>query len=120
MDPTLLNFNVYDAFADAEAAGQQQSSGTAAMTHQKVHMRCQQRSGRKCITTVQGLALPKADLKRLLKDIKKRFNCNGSIQVDDAGACVLQMSGDQREGVRALLIGRKLVDDAADVVVHGA
>lgn len=35
----------------------------------------QQRSGRKCITTVQGLA-DDLDLKRILKAFKKNFRCD--------------------------------------------
>lgn len=42
-----------------------------------VHIRVQQRNGRKCITTVQGLD-SQLDLKKILKAIKKAECCNGS------------------------------------------
>ena len=42
-----------------------------------IHIRVQQRNGRKCITTVQGLD-SQLDLKKILKAIKKAECCNGS------------------------------------------
>jgi translation initiation factor SUI1 len=42
-----------------------------------VHIRVQQRNGRKCITTVQGLD-SQLDLKKILKAVKKAECCNGS------------------------------------------
>ncbi len=42
-----------------------------------IHIRVQQRNGRKCITTVQGLDSA-LDLKKILKAIKKAECCNGS------------------------------------------
>ena len=49
-----------------------------------VHIRCQQRNGKKCITSIQGLANlhPDLDFKKLLKAFKKQFSCNGSIVED--------------------------------------
>lgn len=54
-----------DPFADSQEERRDQT---------KVHVRVQQRSGRKCITTVQGLA-DDLDLKRILKAFKKNFRC---------------------------------------------
>lgn len=45
----------------------------------KIHLRVQQRNGRKCITTVQGLD-EDLDMKRICKAMKRDFNCNGSIE----------------------------------------
>ena len=42
-----------------------------------IHIRVQQRNGRKCITTVQGLDAA-LDLKKILKALKKAECCNGS------------------------------------------
>ena len=113
MDPTQTNFGLHDPFADAEA---QLSTATGC----KVHLRCQQRNGRKCLTTVQGLVLPMSYLKRFLKTIKKQCNCNGSVQTEEeTNTKVLQFSGDQRQNVQALLLERKMVEKA-DIVLHGA
>ena len=60
-----------------------------------VHIRVQQRNGRKCITTVQGLA-EELDLKKILKAIKKAECCNGSTRPPLARAAA------PREGTRPL------------------
>lgn len=46
-----------------------------------MHIRVQQRNGRKCITTVAGLA-EDLDVKKILKSFKKNFSCNGAIAKD--------------------------------------
>ena len=53
----IQNFDAFDAFDDADEKQGDQS---------KVHIRVQQRNGRKCITTVQGLA-DDLDVKRICK-----------------------------------------------------
>lgn len=59
----MVRMPVTDPFADSQEERRDQT---------KVHVRVQQRSGRKCITTVQGLA-DDLDLKRILKAFKKNF-----------------------------------------------
>lgn len=59
----MVRLPVTDPFADSQEERRDQT---------KVHVRVQQRSGRKCITTVQGLA-DDLDLKRILKAFKKNF-----------------------------------------------
>jgi len=60
----LLNnlewFLLSDAFAEAEGGGGDSS---------KVHIRVQQRNGRKCITLIEGLA-DDLDIKRICKVLK--------------------------------------------------
>ena len=65
----IQNFDAFDAFDDADEKQGDQS---------KVHIRVQQRNGRKCITTVQGLA-DDLDVKRICKAFKKNFQCNGAV-----------------------------------------
>jgi translation initiation factor 1 len=48
----------------------------------KVHIRVQQRNGRKCVTTIQGLASD-LDVEKIARALKKTFKCNGSIQADE-------------------------------------
>ena len=52
----------FDAFADAKAEGDDSAPGSVA----KVHVRVQQRNGRKSLTTVQGVD-PSYDKKKILK-----------------------------------------------------
>jgi translation initiation factor 1 len=87
----------------------------------KIHIRVQQRNGRKCITTVQGLD-DDLDLKRICKAMKKSFNCNGSIDEDEDMGEVIQLQGDQRHNVREWLIDQEVVTkmEADDrIVIHG-
>lgn len=57
-----------------------------------VHIRIQQRNGRKSLTTVQGLAID-LDLKKILKALKKTYSTNGTILVDDEVGEVIQLQG---------------------------
>merc|ERR1712072_838144 len=82
----------------------------------EVHIRVQQRNGRKCLTTVQGIA-PDLDLKKILRYIKKAFNCNGTV-VDDKAGAVIQLQGDQRGNVQKFLV-KENICNAEEVKVHG-
>eukprot|EP01083_Nonionella_stella_P253534 872299_1 len=67
----------------------------------RVHIRVQQRNGRKCVTTIQGLA-DDLDLKKILKYVKKMFNTNGTVVKDEMGD-VIQLQGDQRKSISRFL-----------------
>ena len=88
----------------------------------KVHIRVQQRNGRKMITTVAGLA-DDLDHKRILKALKKNFSCNGALdfEKDDNGTeqCkALQLTGDQREHVKDFLISEEICKES-QIIIHG-
>ncbi len=83
----------------------------------KVHIRMQQRNGRKCITTVQGLA-DDLDIKRIAKALKKVFQCNGTVNVDEEMGEILQLSGDQRVNIKEFLVNQQICHDD-QVVIHG-
>ena len=78
-----------------------------------VHIRVQQRNGRKSITTLQGLKLEceklEKKLKSVLKVMKKEFCCNGHLVEDEEMGFVLQFQGDQRENIAGFLIKNELV-----------
>lgn len=63
-----------------------------------VHIRIQQRSGRKTLTTVQGLSA-EYDLKKIVRACKKEFACNGTVIEHPEYGEVLQLQGDQRENI---------------------
>ncbi|KAH0935641.1 hypothetical protein HID58_012758, partial [Brassica napus] len=65
----------FDPFADANA----EDSGAG--TKEYVHIRVQQRNGRKSLTTVQGLK-KEYSYSKILKDLKKEFCCNGTVVQD--------------------------------------
>jgi len=82
-----------------------------------IHIRVQQRNGRKCITTVQGLD-QELDLKKILKALKKSECCNGTVVDDDSMGSVLQLQGDQRDAVHKFLTENEIA--AADKIKkHG-
>jgi len=99
------------------------TSGSAGLTKSKIHIRIQQRNGRKCITTIQGLE-DDLDLKRICKAMKRNFNCNGNVAenpVEQGGGEVIQLQGDQRENVKDWLLAQEIVlkGDADRLVLHG-
>ncbi|MCJ1473428.1 Eukaryotic translation initiation factor eIF-1 [Lambiella insularis] len=65
-----------------------------------------ERNGRKTLTTVQGLP-KKFDQKKILKVIKKKFACNGTIVNDSEMGEVIQLQGDQRKDVQEFLVDKK-------------
>lgn len=74
----LLQFKwnpMADPFADANA----EDSGAGSKEY--VHVRIQQRNGRKSLTTVQGLK-KEFSYNKILKDLKKEFCCNGTVVQD--------------------------------------
>ncbi len=105
----ISNLSPFDPFADAANA--------AAISGEKIHLRCQQRNGRKCITTVQGLSTD-LELKKILKRFKKTFNCNGAMVNDKELGDIIQLSGDQREGIRKFLVDNEISEND-DITVHG-
>mmetsp|Transcript_53571 Transcript_53571/g.79966 ORF Transcript_53571/g.79966 Transcript_53571/m.79966 type:complete len:106 (-) Transcript_53571:135-452(-) len=104
-----MNFNTFDAFEDA-------GDGRKG-AEEKVHVRIQQRSGRKCITTVAGLA-DDLDIKRICKAFKKNFSCNGAVQKDEDSGEVIQLSGDQRTNVKEFLVDQEICTSDM-IVLHG-
>ncbi|KAJ9444651.1 Protein translation factor SUI1-like protein [Diplonema papillatum] len=107
-----------DFLAGADPLGQQTSESVASKKDNAiVHIRCQQRNGRKCITSIQGLH-PELDYKRLLKAFKKQFSCNGSIVEDKDLGTVLQLQGDQRENASNFLSNEGITKKGS-LVTHG-
>jgi translation initiation factor 1 len=112
-----------DAFADAadaekKAAATEGASGAAPTSAKDyVHIRVQQRNGRKSLTTIQGLD-KSFDYKKIIKAFKKEFCCNGTV-VDDAElGSIIQLQGDQRVSASAFLVDNKIVKKAA-LKIHG-
>ncbi|KAK8501748.1 hypothetical protein V6N11_000214 [Hibiscus sabdariffa] len=101
----------FDPFADANA------DDSGAGSKEYVHIRVQQRNGRKSLTTVQGL---KKDFSynKILKDLKKEFCCNGTVVQDPELGQVIQLQGDQRKNVSAFLVQAGIVKKE-NIKIHG-
>ena len=116
MASTDMQFNNFDAFSDA-AGGSSTTTKTSNAMNDKIHVRVQQRNGRKCVTTIAGLA-DDLDVKRICKAFKKNFSCNGAVQVDEEVGEVIQLSGDQRTNVKAFLVDQEICHGET-IVLHG-
>ena len=91
------------------------------VSEKKIHLRTQQRNGKKCITTVQGLD-DDLDIKRIAKAMRKQFNCNGSIDEHEQYGQIIQLQGDQRDNVIQWLIEQEILtkQEVEDrIVKHG-
>ncbi|KAI3627382.1 SUI1 [Malassezia furfur] len=118
---SIQNLASYDPFADVGedqpiAEDPVEDKKKASQVNNYVHIRIQQRNGRKTLTTLQGL--PKEyDAKKLLKAFKKEFACNGTIVDDEELGQVIQLQGDQRQKISMFLIEEGIPKQ--DVKVHG-
>ena len=85
--------------------------------HNIVHIRIQQRNAKKTITTIEGLD-SSIDIKKLMKYIKKKFNCNGSIIKTEDNIDIIQLQGDQRDNMKNFLIKENIISKDF-IKVHG-
>lgn len=100
----------FDPFADAAGDDQVVTKGI-------VHIRLQQRSGRKSLTTIQGLD-DKLDLNKLTKAFKKEFCCNGCVVDNKELGKVIQLQGDQRDKVKNFLAEEDIASKRM-IKIHG-
>lgn len=82
-----------------------------------VHIRIQQRNGKKSLTTVQGLK-KEFSYEKILKDLKKVFCCNGNVVQDKELGKIIQLQGDQRKNVSQFLVQAGLVRKD-QIKIHG-
>ncbi|KAJ2766771.1 hypothetical protein IWQ56_003588, partial [Coemansia nantahalensis] len=90
---------------DPDLADDEDDNGGISVTN--VHIRIQQRTTRKSVTTLQGLP-DQFDLKYMLKYFKKTFGCLGAVVTDKTYGKVIQLAGDQRIKLRDFLIEEKI------------
>lgn len=84
------------------------------------HLRIQKRNGRKNITTICGLEQD-LDFPKILRALKKRYKCIGSLDVDEKtnDVIAIRLSGDQRENVKNFLLTEQIIPDENNIIVHG-
>ena len=90
-------------------------------TKNKYHIRVQQRNGRKCITTLDGLE-EDIDLKRICKAMREAFSCNGNVVMKEGEEeGVIQLQGDQRDNIKTWLLEQEIIlkSESDRIVVHG-
>ncbi|XP_068605549.1 eukaryotic translation initiation factor 1 [Brachionichthys hirsutus] len=109
----IQNLNTYDPFADAIKGHDKHSVGS----EEYIHIRIQQRNGRKTLTTVQGLAVD-YDKKKLVKAFKKKFACNGTVIDHSEYGEVIQLQGDQRKNICQFILEVRMAKEE-QLKVHG-
>lgn len=82
-----------------------------------MHVRIQQRNGRKSLTMLQGLS-ESYDREKILATCRKKFSCNGCIVDHPEYGKVLQFQGDQRQKIVEFLVGCNIANHE-DIKVHG-
>ncbi|KAK8007497.1 glycosyltransferase family 32 protein [Apiospora arundinis] len=107
---SIENLKTYDPFADAEADVDAVQLGGKKEDY--VHIRIQQRNGRKTLTTF--------DRKKILSVIRKKFACNGTVVADENMGEVIQLQGDQRKSMQEFLVGKQGLElDPKIIKIHG-
>ncbi|KAG3261140.1 EIF1 [Ictidomys tridecemlineatus] len=97
----IQNLHSFDSFADASKGDDLLPAGT----EDYIHIKIQQRNGRKTLTTDQGI--------KLVKAFKKKFACNGTvIEHPEYG------EGDQHKNICQFLVEIGLAKDN-QLKVHG-
>ncbi|KAK3751951.1 hypothetical protein RRG08_046223 [Elysia crispata] len=99
-----------DPFADTK-------EGVSNEKESLIHIRIQQRNGRKTLTTVQGLD-QKYDFKKIVKAAKKEFACNGTVVEHPEYGEIIQLQGDQRENMRQFFVKTGFANNM-NIKVHG-
>uniref|UniRef100_A0A8C1UI35 Eukaryotic translation initiation factor 1b-like n=1 Tax=Cyprinus carpio TaxID=7962 RepID=A0A8C1UI35_CYPCA len=102
----IQNLQSFDPFADATKGDDLLPAGT----EDKIHIRIQQRNGRKTLTTVQGIS-DDYDKKKLVKAFKKKFACNGTVIEHPEYGEVIQLQGDQRKNICQFLLEINIVKE---------
>lgn len=90
----IRNLHSFDPFADASKADDLLPVGTEGY----IHIRIQQRNGRKSLTAAQGIA-DDYDKKKLVKVFKKKFTCNGTVIEHPEYGELIQLQGGQRKNM---------------------
>lgn len=82
-----------------------------------MHLRIQQRNGRKCITLIEGLKKFTLNntIENITKELRQKFNCRGTIREDGN---VIEFSGDQRNKLKEYLINNKICLESK-IKIHG-
>ncbi|XP_041613805.1 eukaryotic translation initiation factor 1-like [Vulpes lagopus] len=102
----IQNLHSFDPFADASKDDDLLPAGT----EDYIHIRIQQRNGRKTLTTVQGMA-DDYDKKKLVKVFRKKFACNGTVIEHPEYGEVIQLQGGQRKNICQFLVEIGLAKD---------
>lgn len=90
------------------------------MNSSYIHIRVQQRNGKKSITTIQGLTsyLNEVEMKDLQRLLQRQLNTNGAIIEHKEFGEILQLQGDKRQEVYNFIVQHNIADKN-DIKIHG-
>lgn len=77
-----------------------------------VHIRVQQRNGRKAITTIQGLD-SRLNFRRVNREFQVRWGCNGTVIDDKEFGKVIQLQGNWVDNIKQFLLEERLASEAS-------
>ncbi|VAX34027.1 hypothetical protein MNBD_NITROSPIRAE03-408 [hydrothermal vent metagenome] len=98
-DNSKLVYSTDSAVPKKEKAAVKVSGGSIVPRQQKIRVHLdRKRRGGKSVTVIEGLWMPDAELKNLLKQLKSRLGTGGTIQDG-----LLEIQGDRRDAVMAVL-----------------
>lgn len=95
--PIFNNINNILDELDEEESGQQQI-----LLDNHVHIRTQQRNGKKSITLIENIP-GEYDLKKLVKALRKTYACNGAVVEHKVYGEVVILQGDKRTSIYEFL-----------------
>jgi len=84
---------------------------------QKLTISLQQRNNRQWTTIITGWE-EDLDIDKILRYLKKTFNCNGSILHDEEYGEVMKLTGNQKDNVYNFILEEKIYDKD-DIIVKG-
>jgi translation initiation factor 1 len=93
------------------------NSESMLFSNDKVIISVDRRNGKKCITSVIGMA-EDLDLSKILSYLKKKHNCNGSLCKNKKNDKVMLFTGDQKENIYNFLINEEIYKKE-DIIIKG-
>ena len=84
-----------------------------------VNVSFQQRNGRCKITQIFGLPSDRVNFKKLVKQMKKQFQSNGTIKNDEEKGMVIQMAGDKREEIAEYIVKLNIGVGKDQITIQG-
>ena len=109
-DIIITNLISKDPFAE-------ESSEYDIAQNEFIHIRIQQRNGKKSLTTIQGLST-EYNFKKISQTLKKTFACNGCIINHPEFGEIIQLQGDQRDNTKNYFIKNNMAYEDK-IKVHG-
>ncbi|KPI86027.1 putative Translation factor SUI1 [Leptomonas seymouri] len=89
---------------------QQRETERAVLGGQKVHIRVQQRKGKKFVTTVQGLN-QRLNFRRINREFQRRWGCNGTVITTVDAGTVIQLQGNWSENIKQFILDEHMTTE---------